>query len=298
MSPLRSPDPLVGARISGLGSARLTHLVAGADLAEPFGKSAEWLGGRTGIATVGRLGSGETALDLAETAGLKALAEAGTTVGEVGSLVVASCSTSRGPNFRFSELVAERLGIRAPCADLNAACSGFVYALSSATATVRTGGASTALVVAVEQMSTLIDPTDLGTSILFGEGAGAAVVTACRLEDNAISAPTWTSDGALSGLLEVPDGESTLRMNGQAVFRRAIESVPPVIATALSRAGVAPSDIDVFVPHQAIQRIIDVIAVKAGLEHCIIADDIKHAGNTSAASIPLALTRLRENGSV
>jgi 3-oxoacyl-[acyl-carrier-protein] synthase-3 len=296
MRTLSATPALTGARVAGFGAARPSQSIFGAELTAPFGKTADWLRSRTGIDSVRRLSGGETILDLAETAARAAVEAAHTSIAAVDSLIVATCSSPNGPGQHLSEQLGRRLGFTGQATDLNAACAGFSYALGSASAAVRTGQADTVLVVAAEQMSSMVDPQDLGTSILFGDGAGAAVVTGCPLGQDGIASPAWSSDGALWDVLEIPSGSRTLRMNGQAVFRWAIRAVPPVVARALELAGVRPDDIDVFVPHQANLRIIESIAREARLEHCVIATDVCEAGNTSAASIPLALTRLKEAG--
>jgi 3-oxoacyl-[acyl-carrier-protein] synthase III len=283
------------AGVFGLGSARASRTVSGAALTERFGKSAEWLLVRTGITSVQRLAPGETLPDLSVAAARNALTDAELDAADIDLVVVATCSAdpTQGP---LSRVIARRLAPRAMSFDVNAACAGFCYALSAAGALVSTGAAQRVLVVGAEQMSTLIDPADLGTSILFGDGAGAAVVGAARDDRPGISAPAWSSDGAQAGLLEVPPGETALRMAGSQVFRWAVDEVHKVATTALARAGVRAEDIDVFVPHQANLRIVEAIAKRLGLTRAETATDVVDAGNTSAASIPLALTRLRERG--
>jgi 3-oxoacyl-[acyl-carrier-protein] synthase-3 len=176
---------------------------------------------------------------------------------------------------------------------INAACSGFCFATNSADSFIRSGMARRVLIVAVEQMSALLDPEDLGTSIIFGDGAGAAVLGPATGHEVAIGPLVWGSDGARGDLIACdPDG--LLRMAGREVFRWAVESMPGVALAACERAGVDIGDIEVFVPHQANARIIDAIAARLGLTDVVIARDISGSGNTSAASIPIALTRLLE----
>lgn len=283
-------------QIAGLGAARPRDVVPGASLTAPFGKTAEWLRLRTGITRVGRLAPDETLLDLARTAALAALADAGRRPDEIDAVVVATCSAAATSRTPLSHDLARTLGLRALAFDLNAACAGFCYALSAASGLVETGAARTVLVVGAEQMSALVDPADLGTSILFGDGAGAAVVTAAEDGQPGIAAPAWTSEGARAHVLEIRPGETALRMQGQQVFRWAVDEVHHVARAALAKAGVRAADIDVFVPHQANLRIVEAISRKLGLEGTVTATDVVDAGNTSAASIPLALTRLRASG--
>ena len=285
-------------RIAGLGAARPRRTVPGSSLVERFGKTAEWLRVRTGITQVGRLGSDESLLDLAVTAGSGALQDAGRGPEDVDVVVVATCSAAASGRTPLSHQVAAALAPRAMAFDLNAACAGFCYGLSAANGLVETGAADTVLVVGAEQMSRLVDPADLGTSILFGDGAGAAVVCAAEQDEPGIGAPAWTSDGAQADLLEIPEGETALRMQGSQVFRWAVEEVHEVAAAALDKAGVKAADIDVFVPHQANLRIVEAITRRLGLDRATTATDVVEAGNTSAASIPLALDRLRRSGAL
>jgi 3-oxoacyl-[acyl-carrier-protein] synthase-3 len=280
----------------GIGDARPSNSIAGAVLTERFGKTAEWLRVRTGITHVRRLGPDETLLDLALTAATRALTDASLTPDDVDTVVVATCSADAAHHGPMSHRVAARLFPRARAFDVNAACAGFCYGISVASSLVGTGSANTVLVIGAEQMSTLIDPADLGTSILFGDGAGAAVVTASGPGEPGIAAPAWSSDGANAGVLEIREGETALRMRGSEVFRWAVDEVHKVAATAMAKAGVTADDIDVFVPHQANLRIVEAISRKLGLGCATTATDVVESGNTSAASIPLALARLRRSG--
>jgi 3-oxoacyl-[acyl-carrier-protein] synthase-3 len=177
---------------------------------------------------------------------------------------------------------------------INSACSGFSFALSCADNTIRAGMANRVLVVAAEEMSSLLDPHDLGTSIIFGDGAGAAVIGAAPVDSHGIGPIVCGSDGARGDLIAC-DERGLLRMDGREVFRWAIETMPDVAREACFRADVKVEDIEVFAPHQANVRIIDAVASKLGLTNIVVARDITESGNTSAASIPIALTRLIEN---
>jgi 3-oxoacyl-[acyl-carrier-protein] synthase-3 len=287
---------VTGARIVGIGEARPSTTTAGAVLTERFGKTAEWLRLRTGITHVRRLGAGETLLDLTVTASDRALADAQLSRDDIDLVLVATCSADAAHLGPLSQRVAARMFPRAAALDINAACAGFCYGISVASGLVGTGSARTVLVIGAEQMSTLVDPDDLGTSILFGDGAGAAVVTATTTGEPGIAAPAWSSDGAMAGVLEIREGETALRMLGSQVFRWAVDEVHKVAATAMERAGVTADDIDVFVPHQANLRIVEAIRLKLGLLRATTATDVIESGNTSAASIPLALARLRRSG--
>jgi 3-oxoacyl-[acyl-carrier-protein] synthase III len=281
---LRIMSAVNGTRLVSIGAARPTVTHTAADLGAPFGKDAEWVEARTGIECLRRLAPDETIEDLAVTAGERALMTAG--VGVVDLVITASCS--RLPE--HGQSVAARLAPGAATFEINSACSGFSYALAAADAFIRTGSAHTVLVIAAEQMSRLIDPTDLGTSIIFGDGAGAAVVTAS--DDGAQIGPVvFGSDGVNAELIEC-DPSGILRMQGRSVFRWAVDTVPALVEQACQRAGVTPADIEVFVPHQANRRITDAVIRKLDLDHAIVASDVATSGNTSAASIPLAIETL------
>ena len=283
-----------GARIAGFGAAQPSTVVGAAELIAPFGKSAEWLVERTGIRQLRRLAAGENVLDLAEHAARAALSDAGIDLDRVDTLIVATCSHRPADRVELATRLAERLGAAVPAFDLNSACAGFCYALSTAAGLIAVGNAQTVLLIGAEQMSVLCDPADLGTSILFGDGAGAAVVTAAEV--NEIAPAAWSSDGTRRDVLAIPDGEAFLRMQGQQVFRWAVDEVHKVATEAIARAGRRAEDIDVFVPHQANLRIVDAIRRRVHLTNAVTATDIEISGNTSAASIPIALTRLRESG--
>ena len=281
---------LAGSRLLAVAGARPTLSVDAAELGAPYGKDAAWVNARTGIDTVRRVGPDDDIAELAIRAGREAVRAAGV---DVDFVVTATCSAPPGP--RRNDAVAAALAPGIPHVELNVACSGFCYALASADAMIRTGQAEHVVVVAAEQMSRYLDPADLGTSIIFGDGAGAAVLGPA--DEPGVGPVVWGSDGSQAQLIACDsDGENYLRMQGQSVFRWAVELVPRIAAEACRRAGVALSDIEVFVPHQANLRIIDAVARRLGLEHAQIADDVTSTGNTSAASVPLALEALTAAG--
>ena len=271
-----------GSRIVSIGAARPTTIYTAGDLGAPFGKDAAWVEARTGIQCLHRLAPDETIEDLAVIAGERALAKA-KAVGTVDLVITASCSRM----LAHGRTIAARLAPGVATYEINSACSGFSYALAAAGAFIRTGSAQVVLVVAAEQMSRLIDPTDLGTSIIFGDGAGAAVVAASP-DAAQIGPVVFGSDGANAAMIEC-DESGILHMQGRSVFRWAVDTVPIIVEQACDRAGVAVSDIEVFVPHQANRRITEAVTRKLDLDHAIIATDVTTAGNTSAASIPLAI---------
>jgi len=283
------------ARLLAFGSARPDDIVSGHALGAPFGKPMEWVERRTGIRQVRRARRSEHLVELAELAGRRALATVGGNGRSVDLVIVATCSAQQA-----GMEAARRLAPTAPAFTLNGACSGFCYALQAADGFVRTGSAGHVLILAVEHMSALIDGQDLGTSIIFGDGAGAAVVGPTEVDSRmhvAIGPTVSGSDGGREHLIaQDADDPNFLRMAGQDVFRWAIDEIPAIAREACRRADVTLADVEVFVPHQANLRIIDSLARSLELEHAVIADDIVLAGNTSAASIPMAVDALLRSG--
>jgi 3-oxoacyl-[acyl-carrier-protein] synthase-3 len=250
------------------------------------GRTADWIESRTGIRQVQRLAPDELIADLALSAAIEALMGA---TGAVDLVISATCSGTAG-EATIAERVGEVVAPQAARLELNAACAGFCYAVATADALIRVGSAERVLIVAAEQMTRIVDPLDLGTSIIFGDGAGAAVVEATAQPQ--IGPVSWGSDGGGADLIMIPEGTTTLTMQGQQVFRWAVASMVEVAERACRLAGVRPRDIEVFVPHQANARIVDALTEKLGLTHALVSRDIVTSGNTSAASIPIAVTKL------
>ncbi|WP_106401967.1 beta-ketoacyl-ACP synthase III [Actinocorallia populi] len=286
-----------GARILAFGHYQPDNVVTNDDLAaRGVETNDEWIRSRVGIAERRLASADESMEDLAVAAGGKALAASGLAADEIDLVIVATCTAeTQVPN--ASATVAFRLGIKAPGAfDVNAACAGFAYALSAASDAIRAGSARNVLVVGSEKFSPWIDWTDRTTCIIFADGAGAAVVTGADVPE--IGPVVWGSDGENADKIKVEDRNSFLHQDGQAVFRWATTALHPVALEACRRAGVAPSELAAFVPHQANLRIIRGIAKKLNAPNAVIAEDIVNAGNTSAASIPMALSRMIERGDI
>lgn len=297
MTVLAPTDGPAGTRIRGLGHYRPANVLTNHDLiARGVDTDDEWIKTRVGITERRWADPDETVVDMGEQAASKALAASGVATDEVDLVLVATC-TMPTPVPAAAPQLATRLGIDAPGAfDVNSGCSGFVYALNVASAAVRTGQARNALVVASERFSGWLDMTDRSTCIILADGAGAAVVGP---SDTAGLGPVvWGSDGAQSGTVIVDEQTRFFAQEGQAVYRWATTQMAPVALEACRRAGVDPADIAVFVPHQANLRIIEALAKRIGLPNAIVARDIVTSGNTSAATIPLALSRMVEAGEV
>ena len=291
--------PAAGARIMSLGGYQPGNVVTNDDLAVRVDTSDEWIRSRVGIVSRRYAGPDETVADMAVVAGGKALAGSGLAPADIDLVIVATCSAEASiPN--TSAIVAHRLGIVAPGAyDVNAACAGFCYALANASDAVRAGTARYVLVIGSEKMTAWIDPDDRSTCIIFADGAGAAVVgPVADGEPPGIGPVAWGSAGDMASRIAIPDRRSYMYQEGQAVFRWATTALHPIAARACERAGVDVSDLTAFVPHQANLRIIEAIARRLGVPRERLADDIVHAGNTSSASIPLALSRMAERGEV
>jgi 3-oxoacyl-[acyl-carrier-protein] synthase-3 len=285
---------VIGTKILGFGGYQPDNVVTNDDLAKVVDTNDEWIRTRVGIQSRRFAGDDETVVDMAEVAGAKALAASGLEPHDVDLVIVATCSTeSPMPNAAAS--VASRLGIPAPGAyDLNAACAGFCYGIGAASDSVRAGSARNVLVIGAEKMTSWVDQKDRSTCIIFADGAGAAVVG--PNETAGIGPVIWGSAGDQAQKIIIEGRNGKLWQDGQAVFRWATTAMPPIAIEACRRAGVTPADITAFVPHQANLRIIESIARKIGIPRDRVADDIIHAGNTSSASIPLALSRMAEQG--
>ena len=287
-----------------LGAARGDLVVSNDELAGPIDSSDEWIRQRTGIIERRRSSAAEGAIDLAERAGREAIAKAGIDPGAIGAVIVATISNSvQTPS--LAALLADRVGATPAAAyDISAACAGYTYGIAQADALIRAGVAEYVLVVGAEKLSDFAKPTDRSISFLLGDGAGAAVVGP---SDSVGIGPTvWGSDGSkwdavgmdhtIKEAFEDPEGEfPTLRQDGQAVFRWAVWEMAKVAQQALEVSGISAEELTAFVPHQANMRIIDEFAKQLGLpDSVLIARDIQTTGNTSAASIPLAMHRLLE----
>ncbi|GAA2561779.1 ketoacyl-ACP synthase III [Winogradskya consettensis] len=288
-----------GSRIVALGHYQPSKVVTNNDLAQLMETNDEWIRDRVGIAER-RVADAESVADMSTFAAEKALAGSGLTAADIDMVVVATCSSiDRCPN--VATRVAARLGITAPAAfDLNTACSGFSYGLATADHAIRAGATRHALVIGAEKLSDLTDWTDRTTAILFGDGAGAAIVSGVPDGEQAGIGPVlWGSAPEKGEALRIEGRTPYIKQDGQVVFRWATTALAPLALQACERAGVKPSELAAFVPHQANTRIIDGIVKRLGLgPDVVIAKDLVESGNTSAASIPLALSKLVEKREV
>lgn len=287
-----------GSRIASLGHYQPSRVVTNDELSRMVETNDEWIRSRVGIATR-RIADSETVADMATAAAAKALANSGLSATDIDLITVATCtSVDRTPNVACR--VAAKLGIPAPAAyDLNTACSGFSYALSTVDHAIRSGAARNAIVIGAEKLSDFMDWNDRATCIIFGDGAGAAVVTAtAEGEAPGIGPVVWGSAPERGSAIRIEGWRPYIAQEGQAVFRWATTELAPLVRLTCERAGVAPEEIAAFVPHQANTRIIDSITRRLGITNAIVAKDLVESGNTSSASIPLALSKLVERREV
>jgi 3-oxoacyl-[acyl-carrier-protein] synthase-3 len=293
------------ARILGVGSYRPKRVVTNAEVCEHIDSSDEWIRERSGIVSRGWAGEDESVIDMSEAAARKALERADIDPSRLGAVLVATVShLYQTPS--AAAILTDRLGATPAAAmDISAACAGFCYGVSLANDMIRGGSAEYVLVVGVERLSDITDITDRSTAFIFGDGAGAVVIGPS--ETPGIGPTVWGSDGAQSAaiaqrhswmdLKEKTVEWPALTMQGQTVFRWAVWQMAPVAQQAMEKAGVSPDDLDAFIPHQANMRITDSMVKAMRLPaHVPVARDIATTGNTSAASIPLAMDRMLEEG--
>lgn len=289
---------VTGSRVVSLGHYQPSQVLTNDQLAEIVDTNDEWIRSRVGIAER-RVAGDETVADMATAAAEKALAGSGLTASDIDLVVVATCtSVDRCPN--VATRVAAKLGVVGPAAfDVNTACSGFSYALATADHAIRAGAAHHAIVIGAEKLTEFTDWSDRATCVLFGDGAGAAVVTATTDGEPAGIGPVlWGSDPARGEVVVIEGWRPYVQQEGQTVFRWATTVLPGLARDACERAGVDPRELAAFVPHQANLRIIEPLARKLGATDAVVARDIVESGNTSAASIPLALSKLVERREV
>ena len=290
----------IRAVVAGIGHYLPQNIVTNADLEKIVDTSDEWIKSRSGIERRHFVAKGETTSDLAAAAARAALLDANLSAGDIDAIVLAT-STADLTFPSAATMVQAKIGMRQGFAfDVQAVCAGFIYALSTANALILSGQAKRVLVIGAESFSKLMDWQDRTTSVLFGDGAGALVLEADETAtgtntDRGILATDLHSDGQFSDLLYVDGGTSTgttgfLRMQGKEVFRHAVEKLAQTAHAALEKAGFGANDVDWIVPHQANLRIISATAQRMGVGMERVVVTVQDHGNTSAASIPLALS--------
>jgi 3-oxoacyl-[acyl-carrier-protein] synthase III len=293
-------------RILSVGAYRPERVVTNAEICELIDSSDQWIQERSGISTRRRAAPDESVTDMAEAAARVAIERAGLLPADIDVVLVATV-THPYQTPSAASLIAHRLGA-APAAalDVSAACAGFCYGVSMASDMIRCGSARHVLVIGVEKLSDFTDLTDRSTAFIFGDGAGAVVVGPS--DHPGIGPTVWGSDGShwdaittRSNWLEYRDVEGAswpfVTMSGQTVFRWAVWQMSPAAQKAVDAAGITVDDLAAFIPHQANARIIDAMVKRLTLpDHVQVARDIVDMGNTSAASVPLAMERMLADG--
>ena len=304
MSPITAPSGAAHARILGVGGYRPARVVTNEEICERIDSSDEWIRERSGIVTRRFAAPDESVVDMSVAAAGKAIAHAGIRPEEVGCIMLATVTHPLQTPSGAAD-VAHRLGTTAAAFDISAACAGFCYGVGMANDMVRGGTAKYVVVIGCEKLSDFTDSYDRSSAFIFGDGAGAVVIGPS--DTPGIGPTVWGSDGSQydaitqrASWIDVRDHNvdfPMLTMQGQKVFRWAVWQMAPVAQRALDAAGIAAADLDAFIPHQANMRITDaMIKVLKLPEHVPVARDIAENGNTSAASIPLAMERMIESG--
>jgi 3-oxoacyl-[acyl-carrier-protein] synthase-3 len=281
------------ARIIGLGHKLPDRVVANAEIAERIGVDSEWIVRRTGIRERRYAASGERTTDLALAAARRALSDADTRAADIDLVLVATMTPDElTPN--TAPLLAHALGLGVGAYDVGAACTGWLSALSAGAAQVETGRADRVLVVGAEILSRIVDPGDKRTAMLFGDGAAAVVLGPDG--DGEIGPILLESDGGMAETITATHAERLLQMDGHTTFNKAVKVLSDSTEAVAARAGISLDEIDLFVYHQANGRILRAVGEKLELPAERVADYVGETGNTSAASIPLTLSLLREDG--
>jgi 3-oxoacyl-[acyl-carrier-protein] synthase-3 len=308
VSPTRPPI----AAITGLGTAVPKRVVPNAEFEKYLDTSDQWIQERTGIRERRIAGPGESLTFLCKTASERALARAGLTPDQVDAIILGTISPDRRLPSTACELQAALGAGKALAFDLAAACPGWIYALGMAEGLIASGQARNVLALGAEKLSTVTDWNDRGTAVLFGDGAGAAVVQPASGDGRGILSIVLGADGKLADLLQIPGGGSCepvsekviqershyIKMAGREVFKAAVHTMAKACDQALARAGVCSEEIDLLVPHQANLRIIEATAKHANVPMDKVMVNVDRYGNTSAASIQLAIDQALEEGRI
>ena len=287
--------PSAASRVIGTGSFQPVRVLTNDELSLIVDTSDEWIRERVGIQTR-RIADTETVADLALGAATDALADAGIDATELDLIIVATVTAKdRSPS--TAGRVSASLGTRAPTVlDINVACSGFTHAMAIADHAIRAGSATTAMVIGAEKLSDFTDWSDRSTCVLVGDGAGAVILTAA--DESGVSPVCWGSVPALAHAVRIEEPSLYLEQEGLSVYRWAITRAAELARRTCEMAGIAPEDLAGFVPHQANLRIIEPLARQLGIAPDITARDIITSGNTSSASIPIALAKLIRSGNL
>lgn len=303
--------PTIATAIAGWGIYAPEHRRTNADLERTLDTNDAWITERTGIKERRIAAADETTASLATAAAASAIKDAGLVPSDIDLIIVATATPDQIiPS--TAAFVADSLGLTCGAFDIGAACAGFAYAVVVGASMIATGGVSNVVIIGAETISRFLDPTDRSTAVIFGDGAGAAVLSACDTTDDGPGLVAWDLgvDGSAAHLIEIraggsrmpttadtmANGDNFLSMQGNEVFRKAVRAVVESAQLALGKAGKTMSDVDLFVPHQANVRIIEAVNQRLGFPMDKTVVNIDRYGNTSAASIPLALVEAEAAG--
>lgn len=290
------PRPRAGAEIAGLGVALPEAVLSNATIAARLGIEEDWIVTRTGVEERRIADPDKTLSDYAAAAGARALAASGTDAADLDLVVVATVTNDELTPQAAPRVAAELGAVRAGAFDLAAACSGFVSAVAVASGQIESGRADNVLVIGADLMTRVTDPTDRATASVFGDGAGAIVMRASSR--GRIGPFVLGADGANGDLIRCTRAEPVVRMQGHETFRHAVDRMSEITLSAAAAAGCEPADLDLFVYHQANARILAAIEARLGLPGERIVNCIHRYGNTTGATIPLALEEARSAGTL
>ena len=306
MITLNTPAPVAHAGLLGLGVFRPERIVTNDEICQKIDSNDEWIQERSGIIERRHADAHETVVTMATAAALAALADGGISPEQLDMVMIATVTHRYQTPSAAVEVAAAIGAVNAAAIDSSAACAGFCYGLGIADGMIRSGVAKYILLIGAEKLSEIVNFEDRGTAFLFADGAGAVIIGETKVQG--IGPTIWGADGTqLDAIIMEPDvftaektgNPSVLTMQGQQVFRWAVGQMGDACTQAMTAAGVSVADLAAFVPHQANNRITDALVKQLNLpDHVAIARDIQYSGNTSAASVPLALARLRENGEI
>lgn len=312
--PASTRPPMIGIKVLGTGFSTGSQFVRNEDLATR-GYDSDWIIQRTGIKSRYHVAEGESTSDMAIRAAENCLAQAGVDASVIDLIIVATVTPDHATPSTAC-IVQAHLGCSAPAFDINAACSGFIYSLITGSQFIQTGASKNVLVIGAETISMILDPADKRTFPLFGDGAGAVLISSNATPDDSqasgILAYRIAADGKLGNSLRTPAGGSRrpfsqqvldegaqfLEMDGRAVFKWAVRLIPEIVNEMLTKASMSLDEIDLFIPHQANVRIIDAAINELGIDRSKVFVNLDRYGNTSAASIPISIAEAVQQGRI